>query len=248
MSTLNNLLKEKNIKALILDMDGVITRTAGLHAEAWKKMCDAFLRKRSEEDNKRYELFDYTEDYRTYVDGMPRLDGVRNFLASRGITLPEGNPNDQEVGETTVTGLGNLKNLYFMELLKQNGVVVFEDTLKWMKEQKEQGMPLAVISASKNCSEILQRAGLAKMFDARVDGLVSNELKLKGKPEPDIFLEAARRLGVEPGETAIFEDAWAGVAAGKAGSFALVVGVDRGANKELLEENGADIVIRSFTE
>lgn len=247
MSNLNNLILEKNIKALIFDMDGVITRTASLHAEAWKKMCDAFLRQRSEQDGKQYEPFDYTEDYRQYVDGMPRQDGVRNFFMSRGIDLPQGDPSNQSE-EGTVISLGNLKNFYFQELLKLNGVVVFEDAVNWIKAQKEKGMHVAVISASKNSPDILRRAGLDKLFEVRVDGLVSAELKLNGKPEPDIFLEAAKRLRVQPQETAIFEDAWAGVAAGKAGGFALVIGVDRGSNQKMLEENGADIVINSFPE
>ncbi|MFT2007848.1 beta-phosphoglucomutase family hydrolase [Pontibacter sp. 13R65] len=245
MSNLNTLVKEKNIKALILDMDGVITNTAVVHAEAWKKMTDSFLKKRGERDNKTYKPFDVVEDYRAYVDGMPRYDGVRNFLESREISIPEGSQNDDD-GKETIIGLGNLKNLYFQELLKQNGVVVFEDTLAWVKAYKNNGYKTAVISASKNCFDIIRRAGLERLFEVRVDGLVSAELKLKGKPEPDIFLEAAKRLGVKPEEAAIFEDAWAGVAAGKAGNFALVVGIDRGNNKQLLEENGADIVISKF--
>lgn len=245
MSNLNTLILEKDIKALILDMDGVITRTAALHAEAWKKMCDAYLRQRSEQDGKQYEPFDFVEDYREFVDGMPRQDGVRNFFRSRGIELPEGDPENHSE-EGTVLSLGNLKNFYFQELLKLNGVVVFEDTVNWMREQKEKGMHLAVISASKNCTDILKRAGLERFFEVRVDGLVSAELKLDGKPAPDIFLEAAKRLNVTPQEAAIFEDAWAGIAAGKAGGFALVIGVDRGSNKELLEQHGADLVIRTF--
>ncbi|TXK46403.1 beta-phosphoglucomutase family hydrolase [Pontibacter qinzhouensis] len=233
------------MKALILDMDGVITNTAVVHAEAWKKMTDLFLKKRGEKDGKSYKPFDVVEDYRSYVDGMPRYDGVRNFLESRGITIPEGEAADDD-GKETIIGLGNLKNLYFQELLKQNGVVVFEDTLAWVKAYKKNGLKTAVISSSKNCFDIIRRGGLEQLFEARVDGLVSGELKLKGKPEPDIFLEAAKRLGVKPEETAIFEDAWAGVAAGKAGNFALVVGINRGNAGQTLEENGADIVISKF--
>ncbi|MCC9167638.1 beta-phosphoglucomutase family hydrolase [Pontibacter harenae] len=246
MSNLNTLIREKNIKALILDMDGVITRTATLHAEAWKKMCDAFLRQRSEQEGKSYEPFKFVEDYHEYVDGVPRLDGVRNFLWSRGISLPEGNAND-EAGFDTVVSLGQMKNLYFMELLKQSGVEVFDDTVNWVRQQKENGMQVAIVSASKNCFDIVRRAGVESLFEARVDGLVAGELKLEGKPAPDIFLEAAKRLGVAPEEAAIFEDAWAGVAAGKTGGFGLVVGVDRGSNKELLEKHGADLVINNFT-
>lgn len=246
MSNLSNLISERNIKALILDMDGVITKTSVLHAEAWKKMCDLYLKQRGSEEGKEYKPFDVVEDYREFVDGMPRLDGVRNFFKSRGITLPEGNPDD-EAGDNTVVGLGDLKNLYFQQLLKQNGVVVFEDTVKFVKEQQEKGLRTAVISASKNCLDILRSAGLINLFEVRVDGIVAGELKLKGKPEPDIFLEAAKRLDVQPQEAAIFEDAWAGIAAGKAGNFGLVVGVDRTNNKELLEKHGADLIINSFT-
>ncbi|QCR21684.1 beta-phosphoglucomutase family hydrolase [Pontibacter sp. SGAir0037] len=245
MSNLNNLILEKNIKALIFDMDGVITRTSALHAEAWKKMCDAFLRQRGEQDGTQYEPFDYIEDYRKYVDGVPRQEAVRAFFESRGIELPTGTKHDT-TEENTIESLGDLKNFYFQELLKQNGVVVFDDAINWAKEQKEKGMHTAIVSASKNCPEILKRSGLERLFEVRVDGLVSNELKLKGKPEPDIFIEAAKRLNVKPEETAIFEDAWAGIAAAKAGGFALVVGVDRGSNSELLEQHGADLVINNF--
>ena len=245
MSNLNQLIEEKNIKAFIFDMDGVITKTAVVHAEAWKRMCDAYLKQRSEQDGKKYELFDVQEDYRKFVDGMPRLDGVRNFLKSRGITIPEGNPDD-EAGTETVVGLGELKNLYFQEMLRQNGVVVFEDTMDFLQAYKRKGFPVAVISSSKNSYDILRSARIDKIFDARVDGVMSAELKLAGKPAPDIFLEAARRLNVSPQETAIFEDAQAGIEAGKAADFALVVGVDRGSSRESLEASGADVVINRF--
>ncbi|MCX2739160.1 HAD family hydrolase [Pontibacter anaerobius] len=245
MSNLSKLIQERNIKALILDMDGVITNTAGLHAEAWKKLCDSFLRQRSEQDGKAYEPFNLKEDYQTYVHDVPRIDAMRNFMASRGITLPEGEPSDS-VGNNTLVGLGERKDYYFHELLKQNGVVVFDDAIQWVKEQQQAGMKTAIVSGSRNCLTILRRAGLDKLFPVRVDKVVANELKMKSKPAPDIYLEAARRLGVQPQETAVFEDTEGGVEGAKAGDFGLIVGIDRGLNQERLETKGADIVIKGF--
>ncbi|MHC2992930.1 hydrolase [Pontibacter sp. HJ8] len=245
MSTLSSLLSEKNIKALILDLDGVVTQTALVHAQAWKRMFDAYLKKRGEEEGKQYEPLVIETDYREYIDGIPRYDGVRNFLQSRGISLPEGTPEDG-AGEQTVSGLGNLKNMYFQELLKQDGVEVYKDTVAWLKQQRSQGMRTAVISASKNCVDVLHAAGLEKLFEVHVDGLQAANLGLKGKPAPDVFLEAAKRLGVQPQEAAIFEDARKGVQAGKAGGFALVVGIDRTHDAGGLKERGADLVISEF--
>lgn len=247
MSDLSKLIKERNIKALILDMDGVITNTAGLHAEAWKKLCDSFLRQRSEQDGKSYKPFDLKEDYRTFVHDVPRLDAMRNYMASRGVTLPEGNPDDDADSDTLV-GLGERKDLYFHELLKQDGVVVFENAVQWVKEQKKRGMKTAIVSASRNCLTILRRAGLDKLFEVRVDKVAAGELKLKHKPAPDLYLEAARQLGVQPQEAAVFEDTVAGVEGAKAGGFALVVGVDHSFKKESLEMRGADLVIKGFAE
>jgi beta-phosphoglucomutase family hydrolase len=245
MSNLSNLIKEKNIKALIFDMDGVITNTVALHAEAWKTLCDSFLKQRSEEEGKTYAPFEFMDDYRKFVHGVPRLEAMRNFMASRGISLPEGNPDD-EANDNTIVGLGERKDLYFHELLKQNSVVVFDNAVQWVKEQKEAGMRTAIVSASKNCLTILRRAGLEKLFEVRVDKVVSTELKLNNKPAPDIFLEAARQLGVQPHEAALFEDAAAGIEGGKAGGFGLVVGVDHGAKRESQELKGADLVIKGF--
>ncbi|MBD1396001.1 beta-phosphoglucomutase family hydrolase [Pontibacter sp. JH31] len=245
MSTLSQLLSEKHIKALILDLDGVVTQTARLHAQAWKRMFDAYLKQRGEKEGKRYEPLDIETDYREYIDGIPRYDGVRNFLKSRGISLPDGTPEDEEEDET-VGGLGNLKNMYLQELLKQNGVDVYEDTIAWLKQQKQQGMRTAVISASKNCVDVLHVAGIERLFEEHVDGLQSAALGLKGKPAPDIFLEAARRLDIAPQEAAVFEDARKGVQAGKAGGFGLVVGIDRHHDAEGLKSNGADLVIQEF--
>lgn len=245
MSNLNNLIKERNIKALILDMDGVVTNTAALHAEAWKKLCDSYLKQRGEQDGKTYQPFEFMEDYRAFVDGVPRLEAMRNFMKSRGVDVPEGNPDDDE-NQNTIVGLGERKDLYFHELLKQSGVVVFDSAVQWVREQQEEGLKTAIVSASKNCLTILRRAGLEKMFEVRVDRVVAAELKLNNKPAPDIYLEAARQLGVSPQEAAVFEDAAAGIEAGKAGGFGLVVGVDHGYKKESLEMKGADLVIKGF--
>lgn len=245
MSDLSNRIKEKNIKALIFDMDGVITNTVALHAEAWKTLCDSFLKQRGEQEGKTYAPFEFMDDYRKYVHGVPRLEAMRNFMESRGISLPEGNPDD-EVSDNTIVGLGERKDFYFHELLKQNGVVVFEKAVQWVKEQKAEGMRVAIVSASRNCLTILRRAGLEKLFEVRVDRVVSTELKLRNKPAPDIYLEAARQLGVQPQEAAVFEDAAAGIAGARAGGFGLVVGVDHSGKKENTDLKSADLVIKGF--
>ncbi|MBF9254780.1 beta-phosphoglucomutase family hydrolase [Pontibacter sp. 172403-2] len=244
MNTLNELLQEKNIKALILDMDGVVTHTAKIHADAWKRMADTFLRKRGEEEGKEYEPMDADKDYRTFVSGVPRHQAVRDLFKSRGIELPEGTPDDY-MGKETVVGLGNLKNMYFLELIKQ-GVEVYEDAVEWLKQQQKAGRRIAVVSSSKNCHDILQRAGLERFFEERVDGLTVLTQGLHPKPAPDIFLEAAKRLGVAPGEAAVFEDAVTGIQAAKAGNFALVVGIDRDNNAVDLQLSGADLIIHNF--
>ncbi|MHA6249158.1 beta-phosphoglucomutase family hydrolase [Pontibacter sp. CAU 1760] len=239
------LLKERNIQALILDMDGVITQTARLHAAAWKKMFDAYLRQRGQQDAKNYAPLEIATDYRQHIDGIPRYDGVRNFLQSRGILLPEGTAADTPDMET-VAGLGNRKNEFFQELMQAQGVEVYPDTLAFLKKRKAEGYRLAVISASKNCRSILAAAGVADMFEVRVDGQVAVERNLKGKPAPDVFIEAARQLGVPVGKTAIFEDAISGVQAGRAGGFALVVGIDRTNQEKELIENGAELALQQF--
>ncbi|GGG00754.1 beta-phosphoglucomutase family hydrolase [Pontibacter amylolyticus] len=245
MNTLQQNLQEKNIKALIFDLDGVVTQTARVHAQAWKRMFDAYLQKRGEKEDRHYEPLDIETDYREYIDGIPRYDGVRNFLESRGITLPEGTPEDEE-GLETVGGLGNLKNMYFQELVRQGGVDVYDDTIAWIKQQKQNGMRTAIISASKNCVDVLHAAGIEQLFEEHVDGLQASHLGLKGKPAPDVFLEAARRLGIAPRQAAVFEDARKGVQAAKAGGFGLVVGIDRTHDQAALKAGGADQVIAEF--
>ncbi|MER2998208.1 trehalose-phosphatase [Pontibacter populi] len=242
---LDTALRQKHIKALILDMDGVVTQTARLHAQAWKRMFDAYLQQRGKRENKTYYPLTIATDYRKYIDGIPRYDGVRNFLASRTIVLPEGEPTD-EPGKETIAGLGNLKNIYFKELLTTIGAEAYPDTIAWLTQQRAKGMRTAIISASKNSKTILASAGVKGLFDAVVDGIVAVELGLKGKPAPDIFMEAARQLDVQPDEAAVFEDALAGVEAGRAGNFALIVGVDRTNDGNALKQHGADLVIRNF--
>jgi len=237
-------MQENNLglKAVILDMDGVITQTAKVHKKAWKKMFDAFLEGESENP----EPFS-DQDYIKYVDGKPRYKGVQSFLQSRNIDLPYGDPDDSEK-EKTVCGLGNRKNSFFLQLIETNGVDVYEDTVNCIKQWINAGVKTAVISSSKNCKQILETANILNLFDVRIDGVVSNERNLEGKPEPDIFLEAAKELGVDAGECVIFEDAISGVQAGSKGNFAYVVGVNRGNNRIALLNNGADKVINSFNE
>ena len=236
--------KNFTFKAAILDMDGVITQTARLHARAWKKMFDEFLEKRK---GKNYKPLSIEKDYTEYIDGKPRFDGVRSFLKSRNIEVPEGEPGD-EPDQETVYGLGMRKNEYFLKLLDEEGVQVFSDTEKLIREWKKEGIKLAVISSSRNCKHVMKAAGLIDLFDALVDGVISGERDLEGKPEPDIFLEASEMLKVEPHEAIIIEDAIAGVQAGRKGKFKLVVGVARRGEGEILQEHGADIVVNKLTE
>ncbi len=228
--------------AVIFDLDGVVTRTASVHAEAWKRIFDDYLRRRAENNDDPFVPFEIETDYPRYVDGKPRYDGVRDFLASRGITLPEGEPDDPPDRET-VCGLGNLKNRLYNQLLESGGVEVFEDTVGQIRAWRKKGFKTAIVSSSKNCAVVLRTAGLTDLFDVRVDGLEAARMGLEGKPAPDIFTEAAKRLGVDPARAVVFEDAVAGVAAGRAGGFGWVVGVDRVGAREALLRNGADVVV-----
>jgi len=235
-------------QAVILDLDGVITKTAQVHAHSWRQMFDEYLEQRSSQGQKSYAPFDMDADYRTYVDGKPRYDGVRSFLESRGIELPYGDPDDPPDRET-ICGLGNRKNEIFLERLHKEGVDIYEDTVEQIHRWRSQGLKTAVVSSSRNCKPILETAGLLELFDAKVDGIDSARLNLEGKPAPDIFLEAAEELGVAPGQTIAIEDAISGVKAGRAGEFGLVVGVDRQGNqREALLHNGADRVVTNLAD
>jgi beta-phosphoglucomutase family hydrolase len=235
------------LDAVIFDLDGVITQTARAHAGAWKTMFDGYLQERAAKEGKLFEPFDIGADYRRYIDGKPRYDGVRDFLESRAISLPYGDPSDPPRRET-ICGLGNRKNVLFLAHLRENGVEAYPSSLEVVRELRARGLKTALISASKNCREVLEAAGIADLFETVVDGVVSAGLGLKGKPEPDIFLEAARRLGVSPEHAAVVEDAIAGVQAGARGKFALVIGVDRTQEAAALRENGADIVVADLAE
>ncbi len=230
-------------QAVILDLDGVITKTAQLHARSWEQMFDQYLKQHSTPGQKSLAPFDIDSDYRTYVDGKPRYDGVRSFLESRDIHLPQGTPDDPPDRET-ICGLGNRKNKIFLELLETEGVDVYEDTVEKIHQWRAQGLKTAVVSSSRNCKPILENADLLHLFDTKVDGVDSARLDLTGKPAPDIFLEAAKELGVEPAQAIVFEDAISGVKAGRAGNFGLVVGVDRQGNqRQDLLTHGADRVV-----
>jgi len=237
--------------AVVFDMDGVVTRTARVHAAAWKRLFDDFLRKRSRRDGTPFRPFDAEEDYLPLVDGKPREDGVRDFLASRGITLPRGDPGDPPDADT-VWGLGNRKNGYFLEAVTEHGADPWTDAVRFIGRLHEHRIATAIISASDNVDQVLAAAGVASLFAVEVTGLDAEELRLPGKPDPAVFLEAAHRLGARPCRAAVVEDALAGVQAGRAGGFGLVVGVDRtgprSGHAASLARNGADVVVRSLDE
>ena len=235
------------VRACLFDLDGVLTQTARVHAAAWKGMFDAYLRRRAAASGEPFRPFDDVVDYDEYVDGKPRYDGVRSFLASRGITLPEGSPDDPPNAET-VHGLGNRKNELVQRLIREQGVQTYEGSVRYVRAVRDAGLSTAVVSSSANCREVLQAAGIEDLFDARVDGEVAAREHLRGKPAPDTFLAGARALGVSASEAAVFEDALAGVEAGRAGGFACVVGVDRVGQAEALREHGGDVVVRDLSE
>lgn len=231
------------IRACLFDLDGVLTQTARVHRRAWRETFDALLRDFQGDDFKPFTDTDYYE----YVDGKPRRDGVRDFLASRGIRLPEGDPDDPPSAQT-VAGVGNRKNELLLRRLEQDGVEVYEGSVRYIRAARQRGLHTAVVTASANGEAVVRAAGLADCIEARIDGVVADQEHLRGKPAPDTFLAGARALRVEPGEAAVFEDALAGVAAGRAGGFGFVVGVDRAGQAEALRQRGADIVVEDLSE
>jgi beta-phosphoglucomutase family hydrolase len=235
------------ITALLFDLDGVLTKTALVHDKAWKQTFDAFLKARAEKAGEGFKPFDPDSDYNEYVDGKPRYDGVRSFLESRGITLPEGGPDDPPSAET-VCGLGNRKNELVLELIERDGVEPYEGSVAFVKAARAAGLRRAVVSASANCKDVLEAAGIADLFEARIDGVVTDEKHLKGKPAPDTYLAGAEALGAEPAAACVFEDAVSGVEAGAAGHFGHVVGVDRVNHAAALREHGADVVVTDLAE
>ncbi|GAA4083683.1 beta-phosphoglucomutase family hydrolase [Actinomadura miaoliensis] len=239
----------QSVDACLFDLDGVLTRTAAVHAAAWKRMFDEYLRARAEATGTPFVPFDEVGDYGKYVDGKRREDGTRSFLTSRGITLPEGRPDDPPDAET-IRGLGNRKNQLVLKLLEEKGVEVFDGSVAYVRACREAGLRTAVVSSSANTVQVLAAADITGLFDARVDGVIAQERDLPGKPAPDMFLAGAEAVGVPAARAAVFEDALAGVEAGHAGDFAYVVGVDRvgGDHREALARHGADIVVGDLSE
>ena len=235
------------VTACLFDMDGVVTQTAVVHAAAWKEMFDDFLREHATSTGTEFVPFDSHHEYDAYVDGKPRLDGTRSFLESRGIHLAEGTPDDPP-GTFTLYGLSNRKNDLVLAKIAAGGVQVYDGTIAYIRAVKDKGISTAIVSASANTQQVLNSAGIAGLFDVRVDGVIAKERGLRGKPAPDTFLAAAEALNVPPSRAAVFEDAQAGVAAGRAGHFALVVGVDRVGQAAELSEHGADIVVKDVAE
>jgi beta-phosphoglucomutase family hydrolase len=234
------------VTVCLFDLDGVLTRTAVVHAKAWKETFDSFMKARAEQTGEPFVPFS-NGDYDRYVDGRPRLDGTRNFLRSRGIELPEGDPSDPP-DAPTVSGVGNRKNERVLQLLAEGKVEVYDGSIEYVRQARQRGLRTAVVSSSANTAQVLEAAGIADLFEARIDGLVAIERKLKGKPAPDTFLAGAEALGAIPGQAAVFEDALAGVEAGRAGKFAVVVGVDRVGQADALEAHGADVVVQDLSE
>jgi beta-phosphoglucomutase family hydrolase len=237
----------EGVRACLFDLDGVLTQTAMVHAAAWKQMFDDYLRERAERTGDPFVAFDIERDYGEYVDGKPRADGVRSFLASRGIELPEGAEEHPE-GAETVEALGSRKNALVLRMIHEDGVDAYEGSVRYLEAARDAGMSMAVVSSSSNCQEVLEAAGIEGFFGARIDGIVAEREHLNGKPAPDTFLAGARELGADPGEAAVFEDALAGVAAGRAGNFGCVVGVDRVGHAQGLREHGASLVVQDLAE
>jgi beta-phosphoglucomutase family hydrolase len=233
--------------ACLFDLDGVLTKTAVVHNAAWKEMFDAYLQERSRRTGEPFVPFDPGRDYDEYVDGKPRADGTRSFLASRGIELPEGSDDDPPSAET-IHGLGTRKNEIVLRRIREDGVEAYESSVRYVRAARDAGLRRAVVSSSANCRDVLIAAGIEDLFEARIDGVVAGREHLRGKPAPDTFLAAARALGLGPQAAAVFEDALAGVEAGRAGRFRFVVGVDRTGQADALKKHGADIVVADLAE
>lgn len=242
MSVPHTLITPEQFDAVLFDLDGVLTATAKVHAICWKRMFDDFLRQYAERQHAPFVPFDLETDYKRYVDGKPRYEGVQSFLTVRGVALPYGAPDDAPDNET-VCGLGNRKNVFIHAVLASDGVETYPDALALVHAIRAAGIKTAVVSSSRNCPAILEAAGIADLFELRIDGSVAAERELPGKPAPDTFLAAASELGAQPQRVVVVEDAVAGVQAGRAGGFGLVVGVAREGGAAALQDNGADIVV-----
>jgi len=235
------------VTACLFDLDGVLTDTAAVHDRAWTETFDAYLRERAERTGEPFVPFDPVADYATYVDGKPRSDGMRDFLASRGITLPEGYPDDGP-GTETVHGLGSRKNEALLRRVREEGVHVFDGSRRYLEAARDAGLRRVVVSSSANTREVLEATGLARLVEGWIDGVTIAAEGLRGKPAPDTYIAGARCVGVQPPQAAVFEDALAGVAAGRAGGFGWVVGVDRVGHAAALRAQGADVVVRDLAE
>jgi beta-phosphoglucomutase family hydrolase len=243
----NKSVTREEYDAVLLDLDGVITDTASIHARSWKRTFDEYLRSRSSRTGEPFRPFDIATDYKLHVDGKPRYNGVRDFLKSRAIELPEGRPDDPPLGET-VCGLGNRKNELVNAAIAGEGVEVYEGSVKWVHRLHDQGFKTAVVTSSQNCDAVLEAAGLSDLFEVRVDGNTIHEQQLDGKPAPDAFLAAAKLLGATPKRSVVVEDAISGVEAGRNGQFGLVIGVARKGNNDELKRHGADVVVNDLAE
>jgi beta-phosphoglucomutase family hydrolase len=237
----------EKVSACLFDLDGVLTDTASVHTKAWKAMFDAYLEQRAKRTGDEFVPFDPAADYRKYVDGKKREDGVRSFLDSRGIELPDGSPDDAGDAET-INGLGNRKNDMFQKILHDDGVEVFEGSRRYLEAVSEAGLGVAVVSSSANTRDILEITGLERYVKQRVDGVTLRDEHIEGKPAPDSYLRGAELLGVDADAAAVFEDAISGVQAGRAGNFGFVVGVDRVGQADDLRHNGADVVVKDLAE
>jgi beta-phosphoglucomutase family hydrolase len=234
------------VRGCLFDLDGVLTQTAKVHGAAWKQMFDSYLRESAQQTGQPFVAFG-AADYEEYVDGKPRYDGVRSFLNSRGIELPEGRDDDPP-DAVTVRGLGNRKNEIFTRLVREDGVEAYPGSVRYLRAARDAGLRRAVVSSSRNCHDVVVGAGIEDLLEVRVDGVTAKQEGLRGKPAPDTFLAGARALGLKPSEAAVFEDALAGVAAGRTGEFGFVVGVDRVGQAEALKDHGADIVVTDLAE